>query len=178
MEDKEIIDRVELANKMLFDNDNWLLKHNLSEQCITHKLAEYLQKIFTDYNVDCEYNGNIENDSERKKISIVKSELRKKGLLTEKEVEEIDKEFAERRVFPDIIIHRRGSNEFNLCIIEVKKSNSSISPEYDEIKLKSYTSDNFGNNLKYQLGIFIILIIKKDRIGFDMNFYRDGEKNV
>lgn len=178
MEDKEIIDRVELGNKMLFTYDNWLLKHNLSEKCITHKLAEYLQQIFTDYNVDCEYNGNIENDNELKKIWIVKHELEKKGLLKEKEMEDVDKEFAIRRVFPDIIIHKRGSNEYNLCIIEVKKSNSTVSFDYDEIKLKAYTRGNFGNNLKYQLGIFIKLIIEKEKIDFEMVFYKDGEKNV
>ena len=176
MEDEEIIDRVELANKMLFKYDKWLLEHNLSEQCITHKLATYLQDVFSDYDVDCEYNGNIDNPDEKKKISIVKHDLRKKGVLTEKEEGENDKELAERRVFPDIIIHERGSNESNLCIIEVKKSNSSISPEYDEIKLKSYTSGSFGNNLKYQLGIFILLIIDEENPDLKMVFYKDGDK--
>lgn len=42
--------------------------------------------------------------------------------LQKREIADMEIEFAERQVFPDIIIHRRGSNENNLCIIEVKKS--------------------------------------------------------
>ena len=36
--------------------DKDLLDINVNERTITHKLAEYLQKHFPEFNVDCEYN--------------------------------------------------------------------------------------------------------------------------
>ena len=36
--------------------DLFLLRGNVHERSVTHKLAEYLQQEFLDWNVDCEYN--------------------------------------------------------------------------------------------------------------------------
>lgn len=174
MENREIKKKVDIAIAMLFSNDRWLLENNLSEKSITHKLAEYLQSLFIDYNVDCEYNGNIENDNDRKKIYLLKENLERKGLLKAKEA--IDAEFPDRPVFPDIIIHRRGTNKFNLCIIEVKKSTSSVSFDYDDLKLKAYTSNDYGNDLKYKIGLFIEFITGTTKIGYHIKHYINGEK--
>src|SRR5690606_16499713 len=141
MNNPDIIEKIDIAIEMLYSNDDWLLIKNLSERSITHKLAEYMQPLFSDYNVDCEYNGNIDSGSGHKRISVLKGKLQEKGLLKKSEIEDTDSEFADRRVFPDIIIHRRGTNEHNLCIIEVKKSTSEVSCDYDKIKLEAYTTD-------------------------------------
>lgn len=176
MDDGEIKKKVDIAIAVLFSNDRGLLENNLSEKSITHKLAEYLQSLFIDYNVDCEYNGNIENDNDRKKIYLLKKNLERKGLLKAKEANDTDAEFADRPVFPDIIIHRRGTNKFNLCIIEVKKSTSNISFDYDEIKLKAYTTEDYGNNLKYKIGIFIEFVAGTTEIDGHIKYYINGEK--
>jgi len=155
MEDKTIKKLVAQAIKHLLYQDRWLLLHDLSEPSISHKLAEHLQLLFKEYNVDCEYNSNIARDDGIKRISILKDELRRAGLLKEKEEEELEKEFTERAILPDIIIHRRGSNADNLCIIEVKKETSKVSSDYDYLKLRAYTSVDMKNDLRYQMGIFI-----------------------
>jgi|JI10StandDraft_1071094.scaffolds.fasta_scaffold1172948_2 hypothetical protein len=155
MENVEIVSKVVIAIEMLLSNDKFLLENDLSERSVAHKLAEYLQLLFLNHNVDCEYNGNVDTLSGKKRISILKSELEQRGLLKVKEAEDIEEELADRQVFPDIIIHNRGTNENNLCIIEIKKSTSKVSIEYDELKLKSYTTENYGNDLKYKIGLFI-----------------------
>jgi phenylacetate-coenzyme A ligase PaaK-like adenylate-forming protein len=53
--DSEIKEKVEIACGMLLKNDSFLLEHDVNERSISHKLADYLQQLFTDYNVDCEY---------------------------------------------------------------------------------------------------------------------------
>jgi hypothetical protein len=69
----DIIEKLTIAIEMFFSNDAWLLEKDLSERSITHKLAEYLQPLFLNYNVDCEYNGNVERgEGGRKRISILK----------------------------------------------------------------------------------------------------------
>ena len=163
-------------NALLQTSDTWLLKNDLSEQSISNRIAFHLNPLFADFNVDCEYNGDIERDNNRKAISILKEELQQFGLLRVKEASDLEKEFTNRAVFPDIIIHRRGTNENNLCILEIKKSTSSVNYNYDFIKLRSYTSNHYDNNLKYQLGIFVEGVIDKQNPSFNLKFYKDGQE--
>ena len=175
MTDLQINTLLQQAIDKLLQNDIWLLTNDTSEQSISHKLAFYLQPLFANYNVDCEYNGDIDRGNNKKAISVLKSDLQRIGLLRHKEASDLEKEFTNRAVFPDIIIHRRGTNDHNLCIVEVKKSTSSVSYEYDYIKLRSYTSNNYDNNLKYQLGIFIEAVIEQDNSTFRLTYFKNGE---
>lgn len=155
MQDNEIDSLVQQAAALVLQNDLWLLSNDTSEQSISHKIAFYLQPLFNDYNVDCEYNGDFDKQNNKKSISVLKMDLEQIGLLRSKEANDLEKEFTERAVFPDIIVHRRGTNNDNLCIVEVKKSTSKVSYDYDYIKLRSYTSSNNDNTLKYQLGFLL-----------------------
>lgn len=155
-------------------NDNCLLVNDLSEQSISHRIAYYLTPMFADYNVDCEYNGDIDKENNKKAIYILKQELAQSGLLREKEASDLEKELTSRAVFPDIIVHRRGSNAHNLCILEVKKSSSRVDYAYDFIKLQAYTSSRYDNTLKYQLGIFIEVMVGNPEPDFNLKYYKDG----
>jgi hypothetical protein len=178
MEVEEIIEKINIAIGVLFSNDNYLLRHDLNEKSITHKLAEHLQQLFLGFNVDCEYNGDIDKgEGGRKRISVLKSDLDNKGLLKVREIMETDNEFADRQVFPDIIIHKRGFNTHNLCIIEVKKTTSIVSPDYDLIKLKAYTSDIYGNDLKYKIGIFIIFATSREKMDYSIRYFINGQES-
>jgi len=177
MTDVQIRDLVRQALDILLQtSDNWLLKNDLSEQSISHRIAFHLESLFAGFNVDCEYNGDIDRVNNRKAISILKDELQQVGLLRDKEASDLEKEFTNRAVFPDIIIHTRGTNENNLCILEVKKSTSIVDYRYDFIKLCSYTSNLYDNNLIYQLGIFIEVVIDNENPSFDLRFYKDGQE--
>lgn len=175
MDKKEIVDKLTIAIKMLFLNDSWLIFKDLSERSITHKLAEYLQSQFSEYNVDCEYNGNEERgEGGRKRISVLKEDLEKLGLLKEKEISDFNTDFIDRSVFPDIIVHKRGTNDNNLCIVEVKKSTSSVSSNYDEIKLKAYTTAYYGNDLRYSIGFFIEFITGTQDLKYVLKYFVNG----
>ncbi|PWA08296.1 hypothetical protein [Flavobacterium laiguense] len=175
MEDLSIRKLVIEATEKVIEKDSWLLKNDISEQCISHRLGIYLQEKFAEYNVDCEYNGDIDRMNNKKSISILKENLKEIGLLREREESDLEKEFTKRAVFPDIIIHTRGTNENNLCILEVKKSTSSVKFDYDFLKLKAYTSNFYGNNLKYRIGIFVNAIIDVENPRFEFSYYKEGE---
>ena len=64
--DKDIERRVKYALSELLRYDKWLLTRDASERCIVHKLAIYIEKYFKKYDVDCEYNSNVENDRGKK----------------------------------------------------------------------------------------------------------------
>lgn len=105
--------------------EKYLLEKNLNERTISHKFAEHLQRKFAEWDVDVEYN--------KKKDDIKR--MRLKGKL--------------RRVFPDIIIHKRGP-ENNLLIIEIKK-NASDEQKRDQIK----RINKFKEQMGYSYGLFI-----------------------
>lgn len=176
MTDIQIDTLVRQALNYVLAKDTWLLTNDLSEQSISHRIAYYLEQLFNDYDVDCEYNGDIDRQNNKKAISVLKTELMQFGLLRDKEASDLEKEFTNRAVFPDIIIHKRGTNENNLCILEVKKSTSRVNYEYDFIKLCSYTSDRYENSLKYQLGIFIEVAIDTKTPSFNLRFYKAGRQ--
>ncbi len=65
---QQIKDIVQDAIQELNQNDSFLLKNDISERAISHKLAVYLNDKFNGYSVDCEYNGYANADNNRKYI--------------------------------------------------------------------------------------------------------------
>lgn len=174
MEVLDIKERIERALNAVLKYDLYLLQNDLNERTIAHKLATYLECTFPGYHVDCEYNRNVLRDDGKKYINMLKMELKRLQLLKDKE-ETIDKDIIERLVYPDIIIHIRGTQQ-NLCIIEIKKSTSTVSNDYDKLKLKYYTSSDNENDLEYKLGIFIKFLTNVSEPVYDLEWYADGTK--
>lgn len=111
----------------------YLYSVNIYEPTISHHIAVYLESLFYDYDVDCEYNRH----------------------LTE------DKKLHDCKVRPDIIIHKRGNNNNNLVVFEIKKCGTKSKKGRDDIKkLESCISDG----LSYKLGVFIGILKNKINI--------------
>ena len=104
------------ALQILSKNDFWLIANNLNERTIAHKLAEHLQNLFPEFHVDCEYNRDVDQNSGLKKINILKDRYE---AVKGKTIKGISIDVS---VFPDIIIHRRGTNTHNLLVVELKKT--------------------------------------------------------
>lgn len=97
---KILDDLVEKALDELYTKDSYLLENEVHERTIVFRFGLYLQvlmdksKKFNEYNLDFEYNRN---GNDPKMLSILGS-----------------------NVIPDLIIHRRGSNDHNLLVVEFK----------------------------------------------------------
>ncbi|NNM86167.1 MAG: hypothetical protein HKL96_10485 [Phycisphaerales bacterium] len=124
MDSKIVKSRCERAIQRLLDHDSFLITNGADEQSVTFRLAMYLADEFPGLDVDCEYNRDEtdpKRDTERKLIR------------------------------PDIIVHRRGTQE-NILVIEAKKPNN---PNDDEKKLQQLTSKE--GKLKYRFGVRLVL---------------------
>ena len=122
---------VKICLGMLYKNDGFLLENMVHERSISHKLAEYLQDYFPDWNVDCEYN---KKEKETKELDGIR---------------ECSEQKTTNRIYPDIIIHQRNVNH-NLLVIEIKHGKIDTC---DRKKLELLTSSN--SDFKYKLGLFI-----------------------
>lgn len=117
----------------LYKNDKELIGRGVCERAIVFRFGIYLQRIMSrdielnEYNLDCEYNRNMDD--------LKRTENYQNGR------------------YPDLIIHKRGSNLNNLLVIEFKKRNSSSSEDIK--KINDFMSLN--GEYKYRYGISIVL---------------------
>ncbi len=170
--ESEVKEKVEIALGMLSKNDVFLLEYDVNERSISHKLAEYLQQLFPDYHVDCEYNWQVDNFNEKshnKELLFTKEEEK---LFYPRTKEEQIKDKNAHSVFPDIIIHKRGDNLGNLLIIEIKKSSNSerLAIDHDRVKLEKY-KEKFG----YTYTLFLIIPVGTN---FTVNNSKDIKINL
>ena len=169
---------IEKALLELHHHDNHLLKNDGSERSIAHCLANHLQKIYADYHADCEYNVNVDAANRRKEIILPADEiLRFRRSETNRNSIEVDDEiYYSVSVYPDIIVHKRGRNNQNLIIFELKKSSSTVSYDYDKLKLCKYTGV-FERSLRYRFGVFIDIATKTtDNYKFKFKIFENGEE--
>ncbi len=133
IEKEKIEQALKEALKTLLARDKEILRADINERTISHRLALYLEPYFGDWNVDCEYNRN-HNDPKR--LEIPRKMVR-------------NDDTRASTVFPDIIIHKRDTNE-NLLVIEIKKTTSREKDDFDLHKLKA-----FRNQIGYKLAVFV-----------------------
>jgi hypothetical protein len=127
---------IENAWNHFLKQDYQLLVKDVNERSITHKFAEHLKSQFPTWHIDCEYNRD---GVDPKKVHLEPVEVRS------------DDDTGES-VFPDIIVHERGTSN-NLLVIEAKKDSNTSDPEAvrkDKMKLDAYKRD-----LGYVFGLFL-----------------------
>ncbi len=99
----------------LYEKDEYLVTHRALEQACVFRFGHYLQNLmdaedcFKNYNLDLEYNRNGPTGKRT-------SSRRGQGAK------------------PDLIIHKRGSNEYNLLIIEFKRGTLISNGDVQKVK--------------------------------------------
>ncbi len=138
--EQAIKDKVRNAIQRLLDRDRFLLEKEVNERSISHRLAMYLQNEFGDeWDVDCEYNRN--------------HDITKKLTIHPKRVQINDTNAT--TVYPDIIVHRRGTHDNNLLVIEMKKLTNlrEEAKEFDLNKLCAFREVEYH----YQYALYLQL---------------------
>lgn len=118
----------------LLERDGILLTTDANERTISAQLACYLKPQFREWDVDVEYNRQ---GLDPKKIGVGD---------------------AAELVYPDVIVHRRRSEE-NLLVVEMKKGNSPEPDEDDMKKLRAYVA-----KFKYPYALFLRLSTAKPNV--------------
>ena len=121
--------------------ESLLLKNDAGEQALSHRLAVVLEPKFKEWNIDCEYNRDVEA------VKRLRYALSPNG------------DIEDRDVIPDIIIHRRKTSD-NLLVIEIKKSTNRESDDKDIAKLRA-----FREQLGYQNGLFVRFLTGASEVG-------------
>lgn len=164
---EQIIQNINAGISVLMDKESNNLRRGLNELNISTHLAFYLKPYFSDYDVDPEYNGDIDKPNDRKALHIAKNRILEIGRKTNMK--------DNYKLSPDIIIHKRTTNANNLVIIEVKKDiHPQCDKDYDLIKLEHLTIDYSGNHYNYRLGVAIVFGTKENTGNYEITFFQNG----
>lgn len=112
---------VKEAMRRVVEEQTTLLDLDVTERALSHFLAIYLAEFLpSDLDVDVEYNRHGETP---KRLQLPMRDA-------------TDRELRATTVFPDILVHKRNTDEHNLVVLEVKKPGEPR--EYDELKLRAF----------------------------------------
>ena len=154
--EKEILEYIKAMLNELYSRDQFLLDNNVTERSITHRMGMYLQQLLSNlFDVDCEYNRMGKQDTDGLYLTDGDYFAKTVCLSGEKVSDESD---VGSRVYPDIIVHKRGTAE-NIMIIEVKITGKFGDIKHDYDKLKAYKED-----LNYKFAYFIQLHKNKELV--------------
>lgn len=146
--------------ELLFNNDRYLFKNNVNERSISHMLAFYLKsEEFQEWDVDCEFNKDHDHTKTLNNLNNCLNRERGKSFTSDTDG---------RTVYPDIIVHQRGTKN-NLLVIEIKKSTSQVGNECDIAKLNEFRK---CQRLRYCFAIFLKLKTGSDEANMeDIQWY-------
>lgn len=149
---ERLIDLLKDSMDKCYKNDKTLIERNM-EQASVARIFYYMQDFlnnderfieFKELNLDCEYNKNG-----------------------------FSKKITERRLhgtIPDMILHKRNSNDENMLIIEFKpNSNNSFKSDFE--KLIDFTKHG---EYSYYLGVFVKLGNEKP----ELTYFQKGVKFI
>lgn len=164
---RDILSNLDIAIQQLFDNELDILRRGLNELNINGHLTRYLTLLFSENNVDSEYNGDISKTHDRKEIEIAGRRILEIGRRIS--INDL------YRLTPDIIIHTRNTNNNNLLVLEIKKdSNSRAEKDFDLLKLEHMTIDYANNHYNFQVGAALIFGTKANAGQIEIIYYQNG----
>ena len=126
---------LDAAVAQFIEHDAYLIENDVNERSMTHRFAMYLQTRLPGFHVDCEYNrdGGLPKRLQARERVIVG-----------------DDDTNGTTIYPDIIVHQRGTH-CNTLVIEAKKAGVATDPDREKI-LAFMTDERF----KYRFGAQLI----------------------
>ena len=131
------LNKVVAALQEFYAAEGFLFEKDLGERTLTHRLAVHLEKHFSGWQVDCDYNRLGERRLRMPHGTIVSTD------------DELGKS-----VYPDIVVHQREIPN-NLLAIEVRKASNHQPPEHDRHKLQALTDPHLW--FAYWIGVYCVL---------------------
>lgn len=126
----------------LIEQQPELLDFDVTERTISHHLANGIRRrVPADLHVDIEYNRR---GADPKRLGL-------RGRKAD------DDDLRAVTVFPDIVVHKRGTDERNMLVLELKKPGGSL--EYDAEKLRA-----FRGELNYQHAGHVVIGLDADEV--------------
>ncbi|WP_338828664.1 hypothetical protein [Bradyrhizobium sp. 27S5] len=134
--------KVIAAIEEFYAQETFLLERDLGERTLTHRLAVYVERQFSGWQVDCNYDRLGERTLRLPRGSTISTD-----------------DHLGKSIYPDIVVHQRDIPN-NLLAIELRKDGNHQLLEHDQRKLQALTDPNVW--FAYAIGV--LLIVGKDGV--------------
>jgi hypothetical protein len=131
------LNKVVAALQEFYAQEAFLFERDLGERTLTHRLAVHLEKQFTGWQVDCDYDRLGERVLRLPHGTIVSTD-----------------DHLAKSVYPDIVVHQRDIPNY-LLAVEVRKAGNHQPPEHDRHKLSALTDPHLW--FAYWIGVWLVL---------------------
>jgi hypothetical protein len=131
------LNKVVTALGEFYSREAFLFEHDLGESTLTHRLAVHLEKQFSGWDVDCDYDRLGERTLRLPHGTIISTD-----------------DHLAKSIYPDIVVHQRAIPN-NLLAMEVRKSSNHQSSEHDQHKLRALTDPHLW--FAYWIGVYLVL---------------------
>jgi hypothetical protein len=137
---KSELNKVVAALGEFYARETYLLDKDVGERALTHRLAVQIERQFSGWDIDCEFDLLGERMLRLPHGTIVST----------------DEHFA-KSIFPDIVVHQRHIPN-NLLAIDLRKATNHQPIEHDQQKLIALTDPHLW--FAYWIGVLLILTRK------------------
>ncbi|WOH83193.1 hypothetical protein RX327_08630 [Bradyrhizobium sp. BEA-2-5] len=131
------LNKVIAAVEEFYAQEMFLLERDLGERTLTHRLAVYVERQFSGWQVDCNYDRLGERTLHLPHGTIISTD-----------------DHLGKSIYPDVVVHQREIPN-NLLAIEIRKASNHTPLEHDEHKLRALTDPNVW--FAYAMGVLVIV---------------------
>jgi hypothetical protein len=131
------LNKLVVALQEFYARETYLFERDIGERALTHRLAVQIERQFSGWDVDCDYNRLGERTLRLPKGTIVSTD-----------------DALGKSVYPDIVVHQRAIPK-NLLAVEVRKALNHQPVDHDRHKLKALTDPHLW--FAYRIGVLVTL---------------------
>jgi hypothetical protein len=145
------LNRLLSALREFYAQETYLLEKDVGERALTHRLAVHIEKQFSGWEVDCDYDRLGDRTLRLPRGTIVSTD-----------------DHLGKSIYPDIVVHQRDIPN-NLLAVEVRKATNHQPVEHDQHKLRGLTDPHLW--FAYWIGVLVTL--SRKNVG-DVEVYIGG----
>ncbi|WP_061024338.1 hypothetical protein [Bradyrhizobium sp. CCH5-F6] len=131
------LNKVIAAVRDFYAHEGFLFEKDVGERAITHRFAVHLEKQFSGWSVDCNYDRLGERTLHLPRGTIISTD-----------------DHLGKSIYPDIVVHQREIPN-NLLAIEIRKASNHTPLEHDQHKLRALTDVHVW--FPFWIGLLLVL---------------------
>ncbi|MCP3473243.1 hypothetical protein NLM33_23300 [Bradyrhizobium sp. CCGUVB1N3] len=131
------LNKVIAALQDFYAQEDFLFEKDVGERTLTHRFAVYLEKQFSGWSVDCNYDRLGERTLHLPRGTIISTD-----------------DHLGKSIYPDVVVHQREIPN-NLLAIEIRNVSNHTAIEHDQQKLKALTDPDVW--FAYWIGVLFVL---------------------
>lgn len=151
----ELKDLINNCLDHLYKYDQFIINNSTNERAVVFRFGIYLQDFlyksnFSDLDLDSEYN--------RRHSEVKRTQSFPKGII------------------PDLLIHKRDSQEQNILVMEFKGYWNKDARDNDFLKLGEFTAQELNKSYHYGYGLGASIYITSNRNDIEVIYFTNGEQ--